>query len=92
MEREIGPPYDFPDALKSLGANEVNRPLPWGELSSSQRRFQADKMAVHAAMVDRMDQEIGRIVRQLQTMGHFEDTLILFLSDKVQQLKRLLKL
>ena len=81
IEREIGPPYDFPDALKSLGANEVNRPLPWGELSSSQRRFQADKMAVHAAMVDRMDQEIGRIVRQLQTMGHFEDTLILFLSD-----------
>ena len=81
LEREIGPPYDFPDALKSLGAHEVNRPVPWVELSPGQRQFQADKMAVHAAMVDRMDQEIGRIVRQLQTMGHFEDTLLLFLSD-----------
>jgi len=81
LEREIGPPYEFPAALKSLGANEVNRPLPWAELSSSQRRFQADKMAVHAAMVDRMDQEIGRIVQQLRIMGHLEDTLLLFLSD-----------
>lgn len=81
LEREVGPPYEFPAALKSLGANEVNRPLPWAELSSSQRRFQADKMAVHAAMVDRMDQEIGRIVQQLRVMGHLEDTLLLFLSD-----------
>src|SRR5262249_14911789 len=39
------------------------------------------KMAVHAAMVDRMDREIGRVVEQLRAMGAFEDTLIVFLSD-----------
>ncbi|MFO1095160.1 MAG: sulfatase-like hydrolase/transferase [Planctomycetaceae bacterium] len=38
-------------------------------------------MAIHAAMVDRMDQEIGRILDQLRVMGVFDNTLILFLSD-----------
>jgi arylsulfatase len=38
-------------------------------------------MAIHAAMVDRMDQEIGRVVDQLKVMGAFENTLILFASD-----------
>lgn len=80
-ERDVGPPYAFPDAIEKLGPGEVNRPLPWAELSDVQRAFQADKMAVHAAMVDRMDQEIGRIVAQLKAMKAFDDTLILFLSD-----------
>ena len=60
VEREVGPPYDFPAALEKLGAGEVNRPLPWSELTDQQRAFQAAKMAVHAAMIDRMDREIGR--------------------------------
>ena len=38
-------------------------------------------MAIHAAMVDRVDQEIGRVLEQLRSMNAFEDTLILFLSD-----------
>ena len=81
LEREVGPPYAFPDAMKALGSGEVNRPLPWTELNEEQRRFQATKMAIHAAMVDRMDQEIGRILAQLKEMGAFENTLIFFASD-----------
>ncbi len=81
MEREIGPPYVFPDDIAKLGPDEVNRPLPWSELTGSQRAFQAAKMAIHAAMVDRMDQEIGRIIAQLKAMGAYENTLILFASD-----------
>jgi arylsulfatase len=38
-------------------------------------------MAIHAAMVDRMDQEIGRIITQLKAMNAYENTLILFASD-----------
>ena len=41
----------------------------------------AHRMAVYAAMVDRMDQGIGRVVDQLQTMGVLDNTLVLFLSD-----------
>jgi arylsulfatase len=81
IEREVGPPYDFPEALTKLGSNEVNRPLPWSELSPAQREFQANKMAVHAAMVDRMDREIGRVLGQLRAMNALENTLIFFLSD-----------
>ncbi len=81
LEREVGPPYAFPEAMKALGPDEVNRPLPWDELTSEQRRFQATKMAIHAAMVDRMDQEIGRIIAQLKAMGAYDNTLILFASD-----------
>jgi arylsulfatase len=81
MERDVGPPYAFPDDIAKLGPDEVNRPIPWAELSESQRKFQAAKMAIHAAMVDRMDQEIGRVIAQLKAMGAYENTLILFASD-----------
>lgn len=81
LEREVGPPYAFPDAMEKLGPGEVNRPLPWNELTEEQRRFQATKMAIHAAMIDRMDREIGRIVAQLKAMGAYENTMICFASD-----------
>jgi arylsulfatase len=81
LERDVGPPYAFPDAIEKLGPGEINRPLPWSELTDAQRRFQADKMAIHAAMIDRMDQEVGRILEQLRAMDAFENTLIFFASD-----------
>ena len=81
VERDLGPPYHFPDALEILGKGEVNRPLPWSSLTPEQQKFQADKMAIHAAMVDRMDQEIGRVIDQIEQMGQLQNTLILFLSD-----------
>lgn len=81
LERNVGPPYAFPDAIQQLGPGEVNRPLPWSELTEAQRRFQATKMAIHAAMVDRMDQEIGRIITQLKAMKAYDHTIIFFASD-----------
>ena len=81
VEREVGSPYAFPDAIAKLGPNEINRPLPWNDLNAAQRQFQADKMALHAAMVDRMDREIGRVLEQLRVMGAMENTLVLFMSD-----------
>ncbi|MFO0824303.1 MAG: arylsulfatase [Gemmataceae bacterium] len=81
IERDLGPPYRFPDALKKLGAGEVDRTPPWEELTKEQRRFQATKMSIHAAMVDRMDREIGRVVAQLKAMDALDNTIILFASD-----------
>ncbi|WP_419195341.1 arylsulfatase [Novipirellula herctigrandis] len=81
LEPNVGPPYAFPDQIALLGTGELNRPLPWKELTEEQQRFQATKMAIHAAMIDRMDREIGRILSQLRSMEAMEDTLILFLSD-----------
>jgi arylsulfatase len=81
VERDVGPPYPFPEAMKKLGKNEVNRPVPWKELSADQQAFQAAKMAVHAAMVDCMDREIGKVLDQLKAMNVLDNTLIFFLSD-----------
>jgi arylsulfatase len=81
VERNVGPPYDFPDDIAALGPGEVNKPLPWNDLTPEQRDFQSAKMAIHAAMVDRMDQEIGRVLDQMKAMGAFDNTLIFFASD-----------
>ncbi len=81
IERDVGPPYHNADAIKKLGQNELNRPVPWKDLTAQQREFQAGKMAVHAAMVSRMDAEIGRVLKQLKEMDALDNTLIFFLSD-----------
>ena len=54
-EIDLGPPYSFPEALEILGNGEVNRPVPWKTLTEAQQGFQAQKMAIHAAMIHRMD-------------------------------------
>ena len=81
LEPEVGPPYTFPKAIERLGTGEVNRPLAWDSLTDEQKRFQATKMAIHAAMIDRVDQEIGRVIQQLKKMGDYDNTLIFFASD-----------
>lgn len=80
-ERDVGPPYRFDDDVAKLGPGEATRPIPWSELTDEQRAFQADKMAIHAAMIDVMDRNVGRVVEQLKSMNAFENTLILFASD-----------
>ncbi len=49
--------------------------------SNPDREWDARAMAVHAAMVDRMDQGIGRILAKLESAGQLDNTLVLFLSD-----------
>ena len=43
--------------------------------------FADEAMAVYAAMVDRMDQGIGRVLDKIRELGEEENTLVLFLSD-----------
>lgn len=66
---------------EQIGVGEVARAIPWGDLTEEQRQFQAAKMAIHAAMIDRMDHEIGRVLDQVRAMGASENTLVLFASD-----------
>jgi arylsulfatase len=53
----------------------------WDTLPADRRADLARRMAVFAAMVDRMDRTIGRVVEDLKTHGELDNTLILFLSD-----------
>ncbi len=64
-----------------IGPGEVARAVPWESLTPEQKRFQPVKMSIHAAMVHRIDAEVGRVLVQLRAMGAFENTLVIFLSD-----------
>jgi arylsulfatase A-like enzyme len=66
---------------QQIGAGEVARAVAWNKLSNEQKKFQAGKMAIHAAMIDRMDRELGRVLEQVKAMGAFDDTVIFFASD-----------
>ncbi len=53
----------------------------WDELTEAERRFSARAMEVYAAMVERMDWNIGRVLDRLEAEGKLDDTLVIFLSD-----------
>lgn len=72
--------------------NEEEFPLPpvmgfgphsrgWENLSDEQRAIESRKMAVHAAMIDRMDQGLADVLAALEESGEMENTIIFFLSD-----------
>ncbi|HON08033.1 MAG TPA: sulfatase-like hydrolase/transferase, partial [Verrucomicrobiota bacterium] len=67
--------------IEVFGSGECNRAVPWDSLTPEQKAFQPIKMAIHAAMVYRMDIEIGRVIEKVKSMGVFDDTVIFFLSD-----------
>lgn len=52
---------------------------PWEELKDRQR--EEERMEVYAAMVDHMDQNIGRLLASVENLGIANDTIIFFLSD-----------
>lgn len=49
--------------------------------SVADKKKWARKMAVYAAMIDRMDQNIGRLISTLKANGQYNNTMIVFLSD-----------
>ncbi len=51
----------------------------WSDVKETD--WEAARMAVYAAQVDRMDQSIGRLVEALRARGELDNTLIMFLSD-----------
>ena len=53
----------------------------WDSLTDKEKADWDEKMAVYAAMIDRMDQNIGRLRKQLKEMGEADNTVIMFLSD-----------
>ncbi len=67
-----------PDTKLSDRFEAVNA---WDSLSKEEKEKQAHLMTVYAAMIDRMDQNIGRLINQLEQEGYSKNTLIIFLSD-----------
>lgn len=74
------------EKMKKLGAIKENWPLSpapqrWEDFPKEQKAWELRCMEVYAAMVDNMDQGIGRIVNTLKKNGQYDNTLILFFQD-----------
>jgi len=53
----------------------------WSRLSPEERSKEIRRMQVYAAMIDSLDQNIGRLLHWLEENGYGQNTLILFMSD-----------
>ncbi len=62
---------------------KLNEPIysSWQDYPDSVKSREDLKMAVYAAMIDRMDWNIGRILEKVKELGEEENTFILFMSD-----------
>lgn len=55
--------------------------VSWHTLDEEKKQEMDLRMAIYAAMVDRMDQNIGRLVSALKAKNLFDNTIIMFLND-----------
>ncbi|WP_261344927.1 arylsulfatase [Novipirellula artificiosorum] len=53
----------------------------WDQLVPWQRDYEINRIVTLAAMIDRVDQEVGRLVDDLRKHDELDNTVILFVSD-----------
>lgn len=53
----------------------------WSSLPQEQRDIQSRNMEIYAAMVDSLDQNVGRVLDHLRESGQYDNTVIIFMSD-----------
>ncbi len=93
LEPNMWTKWNTPDAelFAKIGPGEVSRAVPWSTLTPEQKAFQRTKMAIHAAMITRMDIEIGKVLSQVEAMGAERDTVVMFLSDNGASSEQLIR-
>jgi arylsulfatase len=67
--------------LAPANSEQDNDVPPWDELGADEQRLFARYMEVFAAMVDNIDQNVGRLREALEEMGEWDNTVFLFTSD-----------
>ncbi len=77
----LSEPTDNINRFRGPYIEEYTDYYPWEPLSEGKKDSLDLEMAVFAAMVDRMDQNIGRVLSKLEEQGALENTLIMFLAD-----------
>ena len=76
--------FDRMRKLGIIGPNHVLSPREakaWDDLSETEQDAEDLKMAVYAAMIDRVDQNLGRLFAKVKELQEWDNTLILFLTD-----------
>ncbi len=77
----LSPPEGNINKFRGPFRGEIYNYRPWDSLEADEQDELDLEMAVFAAMIDRMDQNIGRILNRLEELKLMENTLIIFLSD-----------
>ncbi|MDG1325354.1 MAG: arylsulfatase, partial [Opitutales bacterium] len=70
--------------MEIIGPNHKLTPRAsksWDDLSEEQKDAEDLKMAVYAAMIDRVDQNLGHLFAKVKELGEWDNTLIMFLTD-----------
>lgn len=62
-------------------AHPMTRAKRWNQLKADEQQVQIRKMEIYAAMVDRLDQNVGRVIRTLKQTGEYKNTIIFFMAD-----------
>ncbi len=78
---QLSPPEDNINKFRGPYRKNIYNYRPWDSLSEKEQDDLDLEMAVFAAMIDSMDQNIGRIIRKVEEMGELDNTLIMYLSD-----------
>ncbi len=68
------PPLNFPFWLPS-------HRKPWADRTDEERQDTIRRMEIYAAMVELLDQQIGRVISHLDATNQLENTYVLFFSD-----------
>jgi arylsulfatase len=76
-------------SLKEAGIIPIDSELPprndavtpWDDLSADEQKRESRKMELYAAMVDNLDDHVGRLLDHLKANGEFENTIVIFMSD-----------
>jgi len=74
---------------KALGMFDESVKLPewqsnhrkWEDLTDNEKSWEDYRMAIYAAMVESVDRNLGRLKKELENAGQWENTLVLFMSD-----------
>lgn len=95
MAKYAGIYDDGPEALRLRRLERLQRlhlvpkditPAPldakeWKSMTEEEQKLSAKKMEAYAGMVDRVDENVGRVLDQLEYTGELDNTFIVFMSD-----------
>ena len=70
-----------PEARLPIASEDELEIQPWDSLDTKAKAVFARYAAVYAAMLDSIDQNLGRLCAALEDMDQLDNTLIMFMSD-----------
>ena len=68
----------LPNSTQAIVSERAPR---WESLTPDQQLRKSREMEIYAAMVDGIDQHLGRVLQYLKNIGEYDNTIVIFLSD-----------